>query len=109
MWPGEKYEKLDVGSFTVAKCNDAFTAGPHDDNWNTKQIHVNVIANTDLNFANILLLHNSQFELTLACQFVFCTQHSVHMTQEVLTGWNVNVCIGVKNPMKSSHFWSDTF
>ena len=55
------------------------------------------------------LLHNSQFELTLACQLVFCTQHSVHMTQKVLTGWNVNVCIGVKNPMKSSHFWTTLF
>ena len=29
---GGKHEKLDVGSFTVADCNDAFTAGPHDDN-----------------------------------------------------------------------------
>ena len=32
MGGGGKYEKLDVGSFTVTKCNDAFTAGPHDDN-----------------------------------------------------------------------------
>ena len=32
MGRGEKYEKLGVGSFTVAKCNDAFTAGPHHDN-----------------------------------------------------------------------------
>ena len=40
MGRGEKYEKLDVGSFTVAKCNDAFTAGPHhDDSSNTKQIN----------------------------------------------------------------------
>ena len=28
----EKYEKLDVGSLTVAECNDAFTAGLDDDN-----------------------------------------------------------------------------
>ena len=26
------------------------------------------------------------------------------MTQEVLTGWNVNVCIGAKNPMKQTIF-----
>ena len=32
----EKNEKLDVGSLTVAKCNDAFTAGLDDDNWNTR-------------------------------------------------------------------------
>ena len=32
MGRSEKYEKLDVGSLTVAKCNDAFTAGLDDDN-----------------------------------------------------------------------------
>ena len=38
-------------------------------------------------------------------KLIFCT-HCVHMTQtDVLTRWNVNVCIGTENLMKSSYFW----
>ena len=52
MGRGEKYEKLDVGSFTVTKCNDAFTAGPHDDITDIRSKYTDLnFANTDLNCA----------------------------------------------------------
>ena len=87
---GEKYEKLDVGSLTVAKCNDAFTAGLDDDNWNTIGAHDAfakiLFDHFKIAFANIYLsmskyfarLHNCQFEFTLV-SLCFALSLCVHI------------------------------
>ena len=86
---GEKYEKLDVGSLTVAECNDAFTAGLDDDNWNTRSTWCfckNIIWPFKDFLANIYLsmskyiarLHNCQFEFTLV-SFCFALSPCVHI------------------------------
>ena len=105
MGGGGKYEKLDVGSFTVAKCNDAFTAGPHDDNWNTK--HHSVIANADLDFANIMLIvYNSQFELTLVS---LCFAHTVFTWRRRCWRNGMSMFALVLKIQWSKQFLEDTF